>query len=185
MLLADTWIIHEHFLVFFLNKRLEMMDRQSYWYCQRQIDRYKSMQWYIEVWLPGLITSVQVSILKRVQLIPLRLKWFKGGVDRLKRLKGNVDRGQVSTTSSTPPSQTFSDSSTNTWKRISVSLETSYIVIVSTTSYIIVGNTITTVGQCETDKPEQVLSKRGSSWWRWSFLASLFSSWSPPQRHRS
>ena len=75
---------------------------------------------------------------------------------RLKRLKGNANRRQVSTTSSTPPSQTFSDSSTNTWKRISVSLETSYIVVV--------GNTITTVGQCETDKPEQVLSKRGSLW---------------------
>ena len=35
----------------FLNKRLEMMDRQSYWYCHRQIDRYKSMiYWSAAAW---------------------------------------------------------------------------------------------------------------------------------------
>ena len=35
----------------FLNERLEMMDRQSYWYCHRQIDRYKSMiYWSVAAW---------------------------------------------------------------------------------------------------------------------------------------
>ena len=146
MLIANSWYLYYSWTFFgdFLKNVLK-------WWTGSHIDiaigrLIDISQWYIEVWLPGLITSVQVSILKRVQLIPLRLKRFKGGVDRLKRLKGNVDRGQVSTTSLTPPSQTFSDSSTNTWKRISVSLETNYIVIV--------GNTIKTVGQCETDKPE-------------------------------
>ena len=48
-----SWYLYYSWTFFgnFLNKRLEMMDTQSYWYCHRQIDRYKSMiYWSVAAW---------------------------------------------------------------------------------------------------------------------------------------